>query len=98
MGIRDKSIQLDCIFSGRVQGVGFRATTQQIALRLGLAGFVRNLRDGTVELKVQGSSDAVEALMGELKQEFPLCQVVSQVKENPDETFDTFQVKPTGIL
>ncbi len=42
-------------FSGRVQGVGFRFTAEAIASRFGVTGFVRNLRDGRVELVVEGA-------------------------------------------
>jgi acylphosphatase len=48
--------------TGRVQGVFFRAATAQKAAELGLAGFVRNLDDGTVEFEAQGSDVAVDAL------------------------------------
>lgn len=48
---------------GRVQGVWFRANTQQTAQRLGLAGWVRNMPDGGVEVPVQGSRDAVNELL-----------------------------------
>ncbi|UCC29538.1 MAG: acylphosphatase [Phycisphaerales bacterium] len=41
-------------FSGRVQGVGFRFTTEDIASRFQVTGFVRNLRDGRVELVAEG--------------------------------------------
>ncbi len=41
-------------FSGRVQGVGFRFTTEDIASRFQVAGFVRNLRDGRVEVVAEG--------------------------------------------
>ena len=45
---------------GEVQGVGFRWAARAEAGRLGLAGWVRNLRDGTVEAAAQGDPDAVD--------------------------------------
>lgn len=48
---------------GRVQGVGYRHWVKQTATRLGLAGWVRNLRDGTVEALVEGDTAAVEELL-----------------------------------
>lgn len=48
--------------TGKVQGVGFRYSLQEEADRLGLAGWVRNRRDGSVEALVQGTPDAVEAM------------------------------------
>ena len=48
--------------SGRVQGVGFRYSMQKEAARLGLTGWVRNRRDGSVEALVQGHEEAVAAL------------------------------------
>ena len=42
-------------FSGRVQGVGFRYTTKQLALGFDIVGSVRNREDGTVELDVMGT-------------------------------------------
>ena len=41
-------------FSGRVQGVGFRYTTDRVAANFRVAGFVRNLTDGRVELVAEG--------------------------------------------
>ncbi len=48
---------------GHVQGVGFRFFVERRALQLGLAGFVRNLRDRRVEVAVEGPADNVEALI-----------------------------------
>ncbi|MDX9739994.1 MAG: acylphosphatase [Gammaproteobacteria bacterium] len=51
-----------CIVSGRVQGVSYRVLTRRKATELGLAGWVRNLPDGTVEVYAQGGPEAVAAL------------------------------------
>lgn len=47
---------------GRVQGVFFRASARQEALRLGLDGYARNLPDGSVEVAARGDSAALDAL------------------------------------
>lgn len=54
-------------FSGRVQGVGFRFQSAYLAQRLGLTGWVRNLRDGRVEMEVQGRESLITQLILELK-------------------------------
>lgn len=47
------------VVSGRVQGVGFRYFTQDVARREGVTGWVRNLPDGRVEARVEGEAEAV---------------------------------------
>jgi acylphosphatase len=51
------------VIRGRVQGIGFRAWTQHQAELHGLAGWVRNLADGSVEAAFAGPDDAVEAML-----------------------------------
>lgn len=55
------------LVTGRVQGVGYRAFAQGEAVRRGLAGGVRNLEDGRVEVQVEGARPAVEALIEALR-------------------------------
>ena len=54
--------------SGRVQGVFFRAWTKQQADRLGVAGWVRNCADGSVEAHVEGDEDTVQKVIALLRQ------------------------------
>ena len=51
------------LISGRVQGVGFRESMRYEAERLGVAGWVRNRRDGSVEAVVDGEATGVEAII-----------------------------------
>ncbi|MEL7237386.1 MAG: acylphosphatase [Planctomycetota bacterium] len=55
-------------YTGRVQGVGFRATACDIAAGFDVGGFVRNLADGRVELVAEGDSEEVNAMTKRLAQ------------------------------
>jgi acylphosphatase len=57
-------------FSGNVQGVGFRNTTVQLSSGLELAGTVRNLDDGRVELVVEGTPSEIDKLVARLRERF----------------------------
>ena len=59
------------IFAGRVQGVGFRFTAHRMAQRHALTGFVRNQRDGSVEMLAQGLAEDIEAAIADIKESFP---------------------------
>jgi acylphosphatase len=54
-------------YTGRVQGVGFRASTNAIATGRPLVGFVRNEPDGSVLLEVQGTATDVEAFLADVR-------------------------------
>lgn len=53
-------------FTGRVQGVGFRATTVRVASDHDVAGYVRNMPDGSVECVVEGSTAALQSFLQDL--------------------------------
>ncbi len=61
--------------SGRVQGVYFRYYAVRKARELGLTGWVRNRRDGTVEAMVQGAPEAVDAMIAWAKRGPPSAMV-----------------------
>jgi acylphosphatase len=50
-------------YFGRVQGVGFRYTARDVARNFAVAGYVRNLPDGSVELVAEGAAEQVEAFL-----------------------------------
>ena len=82
--------------SGRVQGVGYRMTMVDEARRLGVSGWVRNRRDGTVEAVVDGDPGAVGAIIA-WAQRGPRGAVVTDVAVGEtDGTFRGFDSLPTA--
>lgn len=79
---------------GRVQGVFFRDSTRSEAKALGLAGWVRNCRDGTVEAVFEGSPAAVEQALDFCRGGPPPAGVDRlEVSEEPAEGLNTFEVR-----
>lgn len=68
------------IFSGKVQGVGFRYTTKEIALGFDVCGWVRNLLDGTVEMHVMGEEDEVDEYLREILEESTVARFIKDIK------------------
>ncbi|MBQ6519084.1 MAG: acylphosphatase [Anaerolineaceae bacterium] len=70
-------------FSGEVQGVGFRFTSQHFAQRLGLTGWVRNLHDDRVEMEAQGPRSALQMLTEQLQSAPPIRIENIEIEEVP---------------
>ena len=88
---------VEVIVSGRVQGVGYREFARRSAERHGVAGFVRNRADGTVEARLVGLAHAVEGMLADLRKG-PSCGAVSAVKilaRGIAAAEDGFLVRPT---
>lgn len=72
------------LVSGRVQGVSYRDFVVRTAYRLGLIGWVRNLRDGRVEMVAAGDEAAIGALVDACREGPPLARV-EHVEAHPAE-------------
>ncbi len=68
------------IFSGRVQEVGFRYTTKEVATGYDVVGSVKNLPDGSVELLIMGESDETDAYLSELTEESAVSHFIKEMQ------------------
>lgn len=80
---------------GRVQGVGFRMYMSRKGRELGVAGWVRNRRDGSVEAVVQGAPAAVEALIAWARRGPPGAMVHDVSITDAQGAFAGFETRPT---
>jgi acylphosphatase len=69
------------IFEGRVQGVGFRYTTKDLARGYDVLGTVRNQPDGTVELIIAGEGDEVAEFLRDLREDSVVAHHIQGVTE-----------------
>ena len=83
------------VIAGRVQGVGFRYSMAEEAGRLGVTGWVRNRRDGTVEAMVDGTAGAVEALLAWVRRGPPSARVAKVQVSEVEGSFARFEMRPT---
>ncbi|GAB4523699.1 MAG: acylphosphatase [Anaerolineales bacterium] len=98
MSMEMETLRLAAVVDGRVQGVGFRYFVQQQAQALGLTGWVRNLRNGRVDVLAEGPRPALEALLDALRRG-PRSAWVSEVKfewQAASGEFSGFHVRPTA--
>jgi acylphosphatase len=79
------------LIQGRVQGVWYRESMRREAERLGVAGWVRNAPDGSVEAVVQGSDEAVDALIAWAHDGPPMAQVERITQTDTQGQFSGFE-------
>lgn len=84
----------EIVFSGAVQGVGFRFSAKKLALRHKIRGLVMNLSDGRVKLLAEGRQKDLDDFLDDLKDEFKRCidDYTLQEKEVSSDYKD-FQIK-----
>ena len=80
------------VYSGRVQGVGFRATTHRLATGFAVAGSVRNLPDGTVEVLASGEADEVDRFLAAIAREF-----ARQIRDSSNSEIAADSGEPSGF-
>jgi acylphosphatase len=86
-----KNLRID----GRVQGVGFRIYMERQAHELGITGWVRNRMDGSVEAVVQGTPEAVDAMITRARRG-PRSAVVTEVRVTDcSGEYSDFTTRPT---
>ena len=91
------TVTVRVVVSGRVQGVWYRAWTEQTARGLGLAGWVRNRRDGTVEAVLSGDAATVEDMIDRLWEGPDLAAVKAVDRfEHGEAVGPGFEVRPTA--
>ena len=87
--------QIECVISGRVQGVLYRDFARRKARGLGLVGIVENLSNGTVHVIAQGDESELHYFVGYLKRGNILSRVdaVDEKWSNAEQAFGDFQIK-----
>jgi acylphosphatase len=81
------------LYSGRVQGVGFRATARYVAAGFPVSGYVRNLPGGDVELVAEGEPVAVDAFLAALARRMAGCIDRVTVHDEPAASLRGFVVR-----
>ena len=81
-------------FSGRVQGVGFRYTTNQLAARFAVTGFVKNSSDGRVQLVVEGAKQEITDLISAIQSRMAdHIRNTEQTVSKPEDEFNVFEIR-----
>jgi acylphosphatase len=94
--IKNMKARFHALIAGRVQGVAFRFFAQHLANMLGVAGWVRNLYDGRVEIVAEGDKDSLDQFLTELKKGPRMAKVeeVEVIWEEFRDEFLDFFIKP----
>lgn len=81
-------------FMGRVQGVGFRATTREVASRFAVSGYVQNLNDGRVSIVVEATRPELSAFLEAIRQRLgPNINQAEHTEQAATREFDAFIVR-----
>ena len=87
------------VIKGKVQGVFYRASAKDVAMKHGLKGWVKNTKEGDVEIKVQGPQDQVEEFIKWCYKGPPSAQVTSIEREElAEESFHDFRIKKDSFF
>lgn len=82
------------LYSGHVQGVGFRYTAARLAERHAIQGYVKNLRDGRVQLVAEGNETTVMAFLQDVRSTMgDNIQAVQTTSCPPTNEFDGFSIQ-----
>ena len=82
------------IYSGSVQGVGFRWTAQHAANSANITGWVRNCPDSTVEVVSEGEEKNVKAFLAKIKNAMePYIRSMNVKWQKPTGEFDSFDIR-----
>lgn len=87
--------RIHAYYTGRVQGIGFRITAEEAARDMGVLGWVKNLRDGRVELVAEAEEETLKRFVEEIRNG-PLKNFIKQVEiswSNASDTFDEFEIR-----
>lgn len=79
----EEIIRRECLFSGRVQGVGFRYTTREIAARFRVVGYVMNLPDGRVRMIAEGDRAELDRFVAAIRSEMTRYVVACEAVDSP---------------
>lgn len=92
------TINLRITVTGHVQGVGYRAWFRAEAERMGVCGWVRNRRDGSVEAEVYGRTGMLERLLSRAAEGPALANVTSveSAPAGPSESLTGVEIRPTA--
>ncbi len=80
-------------FYGQVQGVGFRYVTNLVAEKYGLYGWVKNNKDGSVTLVLEGVEESINEMLNYLQNFFKENIDKIEEKEEPEEKLTSFEIK-----
>jgi acylphosphatase len=85
---------LRIVVSGRVQGVYFRASAKEEAMKLGINGWVRNTKEGNVELEAEGGEEALNAFVDWCRKGPSSAEVAHiSITKVPGEHHNSFEIR-----